>query len=43
MVIREPDAGSCSGCTGRTINKSAYAGANLQLVMVIANLKVDEG
>src|SRR5687767_8038891 len=36
MVIREPDAGFCSECTGRTINKSAYAGANLQLVMLIS-------
>jgi hypothetical protein len=25
-------------CIGRTINKSAHAGANLQLVAVIANL-----
>jgi hypothetical protein len=29
---------TCSGCIGRTINKSAHAGANLQLVMLIANL-----
>ncbi|OQP65825.1 hypothetical protein A3860_14610 [Niastella vici] len=34
LVIRTPGSGSCSGRTGRTINKSAYAGANLQLVMI---------
>ena len=37
LIIRMPGSGSCSGRTGRTINKSAYAGANLQLVMLIAN------
>jgi hypothetical protein len=43
MMTRMTDPGVLLRCTGRTINKSARADANLQLVMLMAKIKVERG